>query len=424
MYDNSKNKKFPLNERAVLMLAITIVLFSIGNYLINGLHSGLKYKGGDFLNYYVNGKLMMMGVNIHDDTEREEAVAKAHIFLRGEQTKRHHQPDYPPFWYLMMWLLTGFRWEIAFYIWVLINQVILIFTFYFLFKYFSIKLYSVESVLVLFIFLNFYPLFYTLMEGQVNILLLFLVAWSLWLFKRRVDWAAGLLLGLAVGIKIVPAFLLFYFLWKRNWQVVIFGVIGFFATLIISAAGAGSEIVLSYFTQQLPKYGAVPRPEVFNQSINGFFSRLFTSTDSSNGWIYSPFTAGILTKISSVIVLIMTLIFTWGKSGRCSMNWNLGLGIFIVTMLMISSWTMEHLLIFLYIPYLIVLLGYFRNEGIAFKTALIFAVLFIILAFNLPYTSARLNSGILILVKSLKFYPLIIIWLLLYLESRRLKISR
>ena len=410
-------------RRSAFIIFAAVLLFSGGNYLFNGFYAGMKYKGGDFLNYYALGKLMMQGVNIHDEDERESAVAQERLYIEGETLKKHHQPDYPPFWYLFMWVFTGVRWEFAFYLWTVLNQFFLFFTVLLLYKYFEVKFYSLESAALIFIILNFYPLYYGLMEGQVNILLLLLIIWSLWLFKRGNEWGAGLLLGLTVGIKLVPAFILFYFLWKGHWKVVIFGAVGFAGTILISIAGAGQEIVVSYFTHQLPKYGGGLRPEIFNQSINGFVSRLFTVSDASNGWFDSAQAGNLLTKILSGIVFILTLVFTYGRDKRGSSSWNLGLCVFILAMLMISSWTMEHHFIFLYIPFAVVLLGYIREEGVRISSAVITLFIFAILAVFIPYTSEKFNSGLLILVKSLKFYPLVVMWGLLYFERKRIGVG-
>ena len=410
-------------RRSVLVIFIVVLLFSAGNYLFNGFYAGMKYKGGDFLNYYANGKLLINGIDIHDDEVRENAVRTMGIYGEDDLIKKQHEADYPPFWYLVMSILTVVNWRAAFYLWTLINQLFLIGAIYFLFRYFRVKLWSLEAALILFIILNYYPLYYNLMEGQVNIFLLFLVAWSLWLFKNGCDWGAGLLLGLATGIKILPGLLLFYFLWKGHWKVVIFGVVGALGTALITIFGAGLDVLSSYISVQLPKYGMVPRPLVFNQSINGFISRLLTHSDSSNGWVNSPLTANLLIRISSLIVLITSLIITRGRFGRGRLSWDLGFGIFILAMMLTSATTVEHHYVFLYIPYMVILLGNIRDEGIGAVSAVITVCCFALIAFFIPYTSPKFNSGILILIKSLKFYPLMLMWIMLCWDLRRVKQS-
>ena len=54
-----------------------------------------------------------------------------------------------------------------------------------------------------------------LSHNNVNIFILFLVAACLELYRRRRDFGAGLVLGLAIACKVTPLLFLAYFIWKR-----------------------------------------------------------------------------------------------------------------------------------------------------------------------------------------------------------------
>ena len=404
------------NRRITQIFILLLLLFSGTNYFLNGFYEGLRYQGGDFLNYYVNAKLISAGVNIHDDAIREAAVEKIRSQSRGMTAKKHHQPDYPPFWYLLIVPLTVVRWEIAFAFWVLVNQVFLLGSVYFLFRYFGIRFHSMAGAAAIFIMLNQWPLWYNMMEGQVNVLLLFLITGGLWAFKNDKDWLAGLMFGLAAGIKIVPGFLLFYFLWRGHWKVVIWGAAGLIGTLIVSAIGAGPGITISYFLTQLPKYGGVPRPENFNQSINGFVSRIFTVSDVSEGWFNNPALGKLLCTIIVLAVFAATLYFVRGRIRRCHDDWDLGFGIFIISMLMMSSWTLEHHFVLLYFVWLWIMRSLFKEERLSRSAIITLLAAFVIIAFNLPYQTAKFDSGVFILIKSLKFYAICAVWYVLMKE--------
>ena len=418
----SISKKSFADQPLLSTLIAVIFIFSIGNYVVNGLWGGLRYKGMDFVGYYANGKMLVQSVDIHDPEKWKQGVIDLNLTRDGKPLERATRSDYPPFWYLLMSVFSGIPWQQAFNLWIALNQIFLIVLIGLLFNYFDVKIGSLESFFLIFLMLNYYPLFYTLMEGQVNIFLLLLIVLALWLFKKERDWAAGLILGLATGIKIVPAFILFYFLWKGHWKVVIFGALGFISTLLITAWGAGAEIVVSYYTGQLFKYGASPNPDIFNQSINGFWSRLLMRSQAAGGWINQPGSVNTVIRVSALIVFLISLFCTRGKFERCGLRWNLGLGIFLLTMMLASAWTMEHHFINLYIPLIIIFLAYFRGQEVAFGAVLAFVLCYGLAAFNLPYTSGKFNSGILILVKSLKFYILLAMWILMCLESRRLRL--
>ena len=175
-------------ERLLSVLLLVIILFSIGNYLVNGLYAGIRYKGQDFVGYYANGKMLMQGVNIHNYEEWKKGVQSLELTRDGKILERATRSDYPPFWYLVMSVFSPLKWQNAFVVWILINQIFLLLLILLLFRYFDIKTFSVEAALMLFVMLNYYPLFYTLMEGQVNILLLLMLISAFWFFKKRIDW--------------------------------------------------------------------------------------------------------------------------------------------------------------------------------------------------------------------------------------------
>jgi alpha-1,2-mannosyltransferase len=62
------------------------------------------------------------------------------------------------------------------------------------------------------------PIAGTLMRGQVNLLLMLLLCEMLAALVRRRSWQAGLWLAGAVCLKVIPAFLIVYPLWKRDWR--------------------------------------------------------------------------------------------------------------------------------------------------------------------------------------------------------------
>jgi hypothetical protein len=55
--------------------------------------------------------------------------------------------------------------------------------------------------------------------GQVGLLLLFLIVTTWFLVERGREWEAGITLGLAVAIKLLPAVLVVYFVLKQRWRV-------------------------------------------------------------------------------------------------------------------------------------------------------------------------------------------------------------
>ncbi len=62
--------------------------------------------------------------------------------------------------------------------------------------------------------------------GQTALMIVALLVWSLWLFEKRRDWAAGAVLAVAASVKLFPIVLVGWFLLKRRFRVLGGVVIG------------------------------------------------------------------------------------------------------------------------------------------------------------------------------------------------------
>src|SRR5262249_2797467 len=60
------------------------------------------------------------------------------------------------------------------------------------------------------------PIGHTLMRGQVNVFILAMLCAAVAAWMRQQSFRAGLWLALAICIKVIPAYLLVYPLWKRD----------------------------------------------------------------------------------------------------------------------------------------------------------------------------------------------------------------
>jgi hypothetical protein len=99
---------------------------------------------------------------------------------------------------------------------------------------------------------------WTLTRGQVSLVLLLCLSAMLLLFIRGRSLGAGLCLGVAVCVKIIPAFLLIYPLWRRDWRF----LVGCAATMVLGLAvlpslAFGPERTVSYYQEE---FGAVFGP--------------------------------------------------------------------------------------------------------------------------------------------------------------------
>lgn len=139
--------------------------------------------------------------------------------------------------------------------------------------------------------LGLHPLLGDLSHGNVNIFIAFLVLGGVELYRRRLDVAAGLALGLAVACKVTPALFLPYFLWKRAWRTAAAMLVGVGLWLfVVPGAVLGWErnvtLLAGWFDGMVRPFlidGQVTS-EHANQSIPGLVARLLTAQPSELGY--------------------------------------------------------------------------------------------------------------------------------------------
>ncbi len=155
----------------------------------------------------------------------------------------------------------------------------------------------------------FTPVLMTFYLGQVNILIFLLIV-LVWLtFVQGHGYTAGALLALSAWIKLWPIVLVAYFVWKREWKVVAGAIIGALVIGMLTFALAGVEQTTSFFTDRLPEIsqGTEPGIDHLNQSISGFFAKLFAP---SSQYVYPLIQSPILAKQGSRIAVLVLMVTT------------------------------------------------------------------------------------------------------------------
>ena len=135
--------------------------------------------------------------------------------------------------------------------------------------------------------LSFEPVFRTVILGQINLLLMFLVVVDILALSsdRR-----GYLVGVAAGIKIVPGVFVFVFLMRREWASAARVALGFALTVAVGAIvlPGSSWVYWKGGFADLGRFGppAVQGPD--NQALVAVWSRAF----------YDPSPGGVITVLS------------------------------------------------------------------------------------------------------------------------------
>lgn len=157
----------------------------------------------------------------------------------------------------------------------------------------------------------------TLTFGQVNILLMALVVIDALVGRGR--WWRGLLVGLAIAIKLTPFVFLLFFVLRRDWRAAVVSVVSALAFHGIGYLLAPKDSV-QYWTESLIDTDRIGSP-IFanNQSINGELQRL--GIDSRAVWFLLALIVGLFiawvawqlmragTEVGALLVVAMSALF-------------------------------------------------------------------------------------------------------------------
>ena len=190
-----------------------------------------------------------------------------------------------------------------------------------------------ESLLMLVAFAVWPPLWFHIMEGQFGLIVLLLMTLAWRASRRGRDAAAGCMIGLAAAIKIFPAAVLLYFVLRRRWRAVIFGILSFFLVTAITLLVVGIDAYRSYFA--ILQFLAGRHTYARNMSLNGFFSLLF----------HPPLSVLLFLTGSA---LILATIYREGT--RKIRDFDVEFALMLTSTLLLSTITWQHSFVVLLLP--------------------------------------------------------------------------
>jgi len=328
---------------------------------------------------------------------------------------------YPPPSLLLLYPFAFLSYEAARRAMLAANQLLtLLFIYIFFFKVMRWKWQEPFLALALVYTLTFHALGETLDHGQVNLLVLVLIAISWYALKedRGPLWAA-LPLSLSIVIKLYPALLLLYLLLKRKyhvllWTLALLGAYSLVAGILLPRA------VWSDWLTRVVASGGYGQPTLYlfspaapwNFSLNGFAARLFLPNEYTPVLFPSPAAARIVPYCLAVLLLLALVGLGWlarrspDRDGRIDLE----LSLWLATMFMVAPLSWEHHLVFVLPAVLVALyrLVYCRGD-LGFLALVGLASLVIGWEAYVHFTTAR--SGWQVLLLSRKLYAVAALWL-------------
>jgi hypothetical protein len=206
-----------------------------------------------------------------------------------------------PFSTLVLWPLASVAPLAAKHIWIVLTALLLI--------PIAVMLRSMTGLSyqrIALIFALSFPLYRNFEFGQFYVALLLLIVAACWSYLRGFTRLAGVLVAIAAACKVFPLLFFVFFLQRRTWRSLTWGVAAGLACAAISVGVFGWNAHHTYLQEILPwtLHGEGMPPYGVNASISGVLHTLFLSEPQWNPhpWHYSPLCYALLLHTLQTIV--------------------------------------------------------------------------------------------------------------------------
>ena len=228
--------------------------------------------------------------------------------------------------------------------------------------------------------LSLRPILGDLHHGNNNLLILFLVVAMYYAWRRGYDITSGLLLGLATSYKVTPALFFVYFLYKRSWRTVGWGMLGLGIFLVIIPGVVigptfNGECMGMWWHRMVTPFVAngATSPIEINQSLPGVLMRLLTYVSPGHGrydthldlhlMSLPPWMVNYVIKGAALLLLGLLAVLCRTKTTDRSDPRLLGeVALVVLTMLFISERSWKHHYVTVLLPYSYLVCEFFSSR--------------------------------------------------------------
>ncbi|HET9847568.1 MAG TPA: glycosyltransferase family 87 protein [Candidatus Dormibacteraeota bacterium] len=241
-------------------------------------------------------------------------LAAGHSILSGQPLYAaflHHPfPDptlrpayiYPPVFALLIAPLALLPVDLAGAIWLLICQGCLAASLLIVIRWLRPAAWALTAITVA--TLTFYPLWIDAVQGQANLIVVFLVTGGVAGIVRG-DPRFGAALGLAAALKLTPALLLVWLLLDRRFRAAAW-MLGSVAAVTVAAALVRGSDSVAFFTQVVP---ALARGTAVyaNQSLSGLLGRVASANPYTDPWL----TLSWMSLLATAAAIVLVAVWYW-----------------------------------------------------------------------------------------------------------------
>lgn len=324
-------------------------------------------------------------------------------YLGGEG---YFTPDvHPPFTILLFSPFTLFSYFLAEKIWTLFSIIFLISSVYLIFKINNEKMFSRLGFLISALLFAFYfPIKFTLGMGQINFLILFLTALSIYFLNKNKNYLTGTFLSLSIMIKFFPMLFLPYLIILKKWKIIFSFIVVSIIVLLFTFLVINPNINIYFYKNVLPTLLGGWKTDYYNQSLSGFLGRQMEA----------GFLREVFRELISLVLIIASFLIIWIKNSKKAGVANLSFSLLITLSLLINNFSWQHHFVWLLFPF-ITTFYFIKNKNLSWYYYFVLGVSFFLVGFNFKNP----NEFPLILTSHV-FYGSLMLWgLNLYLLLRK-----
>lgn len=395
-----------------LLLAFALIIYA--KFAVwNTFHT---IHDNDFKHLYLGMQSILQGISPYTFEALSHQAA-----LQGYEQISLNPYVYLPFTGQAMAFLSPLSLEQASTAWFVLNHVFMIGSILLLSQLFPRWRIGSVAIMVLVMAVNV-PFHRTLSAGQLNVVLLFLICLGWHTMRRNRPAISGIIMAFAALYKLMPGLYGVYYLTRRKWTAAIAMTISGLIMFAVSTALSGWTMLRDFFpVLDQMGYGKSTWPWAFsfwddppNQSLNAFFSHIFTVNDHTTPWLhYGQATANLVTVAVTVGLITLYLAVNIvtrprASSGQFSETDNAAWCSTLILALLIPSLCWDHYLMMLLLPVV-----WMASQAMAQKrwaTLGILVICQVIISIPWDFAAVPWRSGAGILLMSLKLWPTLLLF--------------
>ena len=181
--------------------------------------------------------------------------------------------------------------------------------------------------------LVYYPTHTALMLGQVTFVVMALVSGAWMAARSRRERTAGILLGIALNLKLFCGLLVVYFAWQRRWRAAFWAVASTLAVALVPLPWVGSSAYVEY-AGLLPSVTWLSSN--WNASFASFFTRVLGGSENAPFLNLPAVANGLVMASSAMAVAGLAWLSRPASTVGGTGTFDLGFGLTMIVMLLVS----------------------------------------------------------------------------------------